>query len=265
MARCKAKKVSGDQCRNNVIPGTDYCYLKSHGASNTTHTKRLINFLFNHRLITVVFLVLGIAPFLLFHHDKKISATSGLIKSDATASRKIIAVGATRFIIDAPDNIFLREGTQPLVSLRIEKKKLYVSSTIRSKNGDIIAELKDNEWQLNKNSYFDRNYNDQILEVRDNSGVIVLQIANLGNIIHFAGIFNCKNGKTYSLVPTGQSGAVMEIRPKGTELDIKINPICEYPSNLHFGSCPGYEVLKKLIQVSDSGGYRLRGSLEICK
>jgi len=264
LARCRAKTSRGNQCRNNAIPGTHYCYLKSHGASNATLTKRLINFIRNH-LIGFVSLGLGIAALLFYLHDKNITATSGLIKSDGTANRKYIAVGSTRFIVDSPDNIFLREGTQPLVSLRIENQKLYVSSTIRNKNGEIIAELKDNEWQLNENSYFDRNYNDQVLEVRDNSGNIVLQLANFGNVIHFAGIFNCKNGKTYALIPTGQSGAIMEMRPKGIELEHKIDPICEYPSDLHFGSCPGYDSLKELTQVSNSGGYRLGGSLEICK
>ena len=264
MARCKAKTSRGDQCRNNAIPGTHYCYLRSHGASNEAPTKRLVNFIFNH-LVSIASLGLGVAVLFFYFHDRNTSATSGLIKSNGTASRKYIAVGSTRFIIDSPDNIFLREGTQPLVSLRIENQKLYVSTTIRNKSGEIIAELIDNEWKLNKNSYFDRNYNDQILEVRDNSGNIVLQLANFGNVIHFAGIFNCKNGKTFALIPTGQSGAIMEIRPQGIELEHRIAPICEYPSDLHFGSCPGYDSLKELTDVSNKGGYRLGGSLEICK
>jgi len=91
----------------------------------------------------------------------------------------------------------------------------------------------------------------------------VLQVVNFGEVIHFAGIFHCKNRWTYALLPIGYSGAIMEIKPPGVELEYEIEPICEYPSETHFGDCPGLDSLKKLIKISGPG-YRLGGSLEIC-
>lgn len=267
MPRCQAKIRNGDQCRNNAIPGTNFCYLKSHGASQAALYKRFYNFLRNHLGLSIGIIGLGIAVFSLhlYFQDKRLSSTVGLLKSNTNAQRKYIAVGSSRFIIDSPDNVFLREGDEPLVTLRTENEKLYVSAKIRSKEGELVAELKDNEWQLNKGAIFDRNYNDRCLEVRDRFGKVILQVVNFGKCIHFAGIFHCKNSKTFALIPIGKTGAIMEIRPPGVELEHEIVPICEYPSQHYFGQCPGFDDLKQLIDFSNSGGYRLGGSLEICK
>lgn len=264
MSRCKAKTKSGDQCRNNPISGTNYCYIKAHGATDVSILKRIFNYIRNH-LIGVASLILGIVALVFYLHDKKIESTSGVLETDKTAKRKYIAVGGARFIIDSPDNIFLREGDQPIVLLRINNNRLFISFVIRDEQGDIIAELRDNEWKLNRNLYFDRNYNDQILEVRDNKGKVVLQVINFGEVIHFAGVFNCKNGKKFALMPDKQGGAIMEIRPQGVELEHTIEPICDYPSDKHLGSCPGFASLKKLSRIDSERGYRLGGSLEICK
>lgn len=82
---------------------------------------------------------------------------------------------------------------------------------------------------------------------------VVLQVVNFGEAIHFAGIFHRKNGWTYALLPIGYSGAIMEIKPPGVELEYEIDAICEYQSETHFGDCPGFDFLKKLIKISGPG------------
>lgn len=263
MNRCQAKAKSGDQCKNNAISRTNYCYLKSHCKENVKFYKRIINFIQNNWL-PIGSLLLAILMLVFYLQDKNKESFTGVIESSTKANTKYIAVGATRFIIDAPDNVFLREGNDPLLSLKIVNNKLFVTTYIRDSKGELVAELVDNEWKLNINSIFDRNYNDQALEVRDGKGEIILQIVNFGDVIHFAGVFNCKNGKTFALIPTGESGAIMEIKPPGVDLQNKILPVFTYPSDLHFGECPGFDTLRKLVNKGGPG-YRLGGSLEICK
>jgi hypothetical protein len=84
------------------------------------------------------------------------------------------------------------------------------------------------------------------LEIRDNTGKVVLQVANLGNTVDVAAIFHCKNGWTYMAGPIAGEGSAIELRPPGEALRSEIPPICNYPSDLHFGSCPGIERLKKM-------------------
>ena len=43
MARCKARNRTGDQCRNNAIPGTSCCYLSAHGGSKASFLLRAKN------------------------------------------------------------------------------------------------------------------------------------------------------------------------------------------------------------------------------
>lgn len=263
--RCKARTREGDQCRNNAIPGTEYCYIKSHGCQKILFHKRALNFVRNHWIgifSVIVTLVLAYIPLRYYFQDKRQTSLHGSLYSKKTANRKYIAVGCTLFIIDSPDDVFIRDGNDPVLSLKMINNKLYVSAIIRDNNGNLVAELKGNEWKLNRNSFFDRNYNDHVLEVRDRTGKVVLQVANLGEVIHFAGIFHCKNGWTYGLLPIGQAGAIMEIRPPGVELEYEIEPICNYPSETHLGESPGLRRLRQMIRV-DGRGYRLCGSLEI--
>lgn len=263
MGRCKAKTRTGDQCRNNAISGTDHCYIRLHGAGQVSFVKRASNYSINHWL-DIVSLILGILALIYYFQDKNIETFTGSLKPPENAKGQILAVGVARFIIDSPDNVFLREGDQPLLSLKIENGKLLVGTIIRNSKGEIIAELSNNEWKLNRDSIFDRNYNDNALEVRDKTGNIVLQVVNFGYAIHFAGIFQCKNGRKYAFIPKNEFESFLEMTAPGEELKEKIRPIFEYPSELHFGSCPGIGELEELVKKG-SKGYILGKSLEICK
>jgi hypothetical protein len=75
-----------------------------------------------------------------------------------------------------------------------------VPSAVHIQNdlGELIAELRNNEWQLNKDLIFDRNYSDFAVEVRDRSGKVVLHVANLDTVTFTEGIFQCKSGRVFS-------------------------------------------------------------------
>jgi hypothetical protein len=240
---------------------------------------RDLNFWFG--LIGVVGTIIGIVGLWFYFKDKEETtlnknkaAMSGILRSTNDVSNTtapIISAGGARFIIWDPNGVFLSEGTNPLVWLHINNGKLAVSANIRNENGELVAELRDNEWTLNKNLIFDRNYTNQALEVRERSGKVILQVAilpveNLGEIIYFAGILRCSNGRTLEIA-NGQTGAVFEFQPPHKPSQITINPIFKYPSDLHFGDCPGYKTLLSENPAITNGKthvYWLSKPLDIC-
>ena len=214
---------------------------------------------------TLLSLVLGIASYAYYKLDKKITSLTGVISSPHSAQIKYLSVGSTRFIIDSPDGVFLKDGNQPVLTMSLNDGKLLISTTIRDTKGAIVAELVNNEWQVNKQNIFDRNYTDNALEVRDQSGKVTLQVVHFGDTIHLAGIFRCRNGWTNVFCPLAEGGAVVDMKPPGIEPEHSIQPIFEYPSERHFGSCPGLCSLEKLIIHGPGPAYRMGGALDICR
>ncbi|MGA2467067.1 MAG: hypothetical protein ABSH06_22295 [Thermodesulfobacteriota bacterium] len=209
--------------------------------------------------------VIGIVSYHDYLKDKREHAQAGVLASPASAQVRYLSIGSTRFKIDSPDGVFLKDGNLPILTLSLKSGKLLVTTTIRDAKGQIVAELTNNEWQTNKNSIFDRNYTDNALEVRDRDGKIALQVVHFGDTIHLAGIFRCRSGWTNVFCPVPEGGAVIDMKPPGQEPQHSIDPIFEYPSELHFGSCPGLSSLEKIITHGPGNAYRLTGALDICK
>jgi hypothetical protein len=112
---------------------------------------------------------------------------------------------------------------------------------------------------------FDRNYTDQALEVRDAKGRIVLQTVALGGTVHVAALLRCSSGRGVLIAPY-KEGALLQPVPPGAEPTYDIPRICDYPSDLHFGSCPGVESLKRDAEAAPgSGGSLLTRPLDVCK
>ena len=163
---------------------------------------------------------------------------------------------------DPNGTIFCDDG-EPLVSIRYgEDGRILLSAKIRNEKGELIAEIRDNEWKFNSDLLFDRNYTNFAIEVRERTGNVVLQVADLGDVIHFEGILRCRNGRTFT-VGRDERGAVFGFGPN----TVSIPEIFEYPSALHFGSCPGYERLRKIeppIVPGKPFGFLITKPLEIC-
>jgi hypothetical protein len=50
MAQCMGVTKTGTRCRNNAIPGTNYCYDSSHGSAHKHPADRLRNWFVNNWL-----------------------------------------------------------------------------------------------------------------------------------------------------------------------------------------------------------------------
>ncbi len=124
--------------------------------------------------------------------------------------------------------------------------------------------MKDNEWKHQQPAIFDRNYTRDALEIRDKTGKVALQVANLGNTVDVAAVFHCKNDWTYMVGPIAGEGAAIELRRPGEPLTYEIPPICDYPSDLHFGSCPGIERLRQMASGPHTT-YQLHFPVHLCQ
>jgi len=60
------------------------------------------------------------------------------------------------------------------LSLKIVDGKLLVSASVFDETGKFVCKIVDNEWIVNQNNYFERNYDDNGVEVIDQKGNVVL-------------------------------------------------------------------------------------------
>jgi hypothetical protein len=182
MGRSKKHKKKG---ANSTERGTSILFeLPKQTTAPKDHRFNFLhdwNFWFG--IVGVVGTVIGILGFGLYLLDKKENgieknkaATSGILKTESTPwPAMIISAGGARFM--PLNGVLFTEGSDPLVWLSIKNSKVLVSANIRNEQGELIAELRDNEWKLNKDLIFDRNYTDNAIEVREKNGNVVLQVA----------------------------------------------------------------------------------------
>ena len=107
----------------------------------------------------------------------------------------------------------------------------------RDFNGKIVAEMNENEWKINPNNYFKRNYDAQGIEVIDQEGITKFQIDFIDfNIIKLGGVF--KDSKNLMFVSDTMT-TIYDIRSISKEESIKksetIPEIFLYPAEKYFG------------------------------
>ena len=131
-------------------------------------------------LIILLISSLGLVAYKEFKSDQY-SKSSGVIDDDLKPkiSNIIINVGPGIDIISGDLKEFKREDSgAPLfdgLDIWIEDDKLKISSTIPDESEQIIAKLEANEWQVNPNKIFDRNFDNKGIEVIDDKGDVILQ------------------------------------------------------------------------------------------
>lgn len=179
-----------------------------------------------------------------------------------------------RLKLGQSDTFFIWQGEQgePLIkflddaglTIWVDKGRLKVTTIVRNSKGEIIAEINANEWMINEQTKWDRNYNKNALEVKDDKGDIVLQVILGEGYVQLAGKFYSSTGEGFAIgssrfseedvlkheqgelkliaaadgpqeFKVGDITGVIEVRPPGIPLELKIDPIFKYPSKLHLG------------------------------
>jgi hypothetical protein len=144
--------------------------------------------------------------------------------------------GGSIFLYRGPEGMPLFNILGDNLTIISHEGQVKVSTIIRNKNGVIVAELINNEWKVNNNSW-DRNYSKDALEVKDDTGEIILQVRVLEDRIQFQGKFYDSQGNGVALgkASSGKGGILEMTGTNHPKLELKIEPIFQYPSDNHLG------------------------------
>ena len=110
-----------------------------------------------------------------------------------------------------------------------------ISTIIRDKEGKILVKLDRNEWQVNPNKIYDKNFDKTAVEVINEEGEVILQAFFDGEGVQFAGIFYQEDGWRIALGPSEDGNGVIEKRPPGEKIQASFKPIFRYRSEEHPG------------------------------
>lgn len=130
----------------------------------------------------------------------------------------------TSVVMDQSSQVFtvqMSEGVvvQPLgryapFSIRRANNGLLISAIVHSLDGKVVAKIQDNEWVLNPNNYFRKNFDRSALEVIDEYDIPVLQVEYLDESkIKIGGLFRLEEKETSEIYPDFPS-TPKEINPR---------------------------------------------------
>jgi hypothetical protein len=168
--------------------------------------------------------------------------TETMILDPAKGAYPILEFGdsGAMFLFAGPQGapIFKFAGENQITIVK-ENGEVKVSATIRDRSGKVVAELVKNEWKVNPQKSWDRNYTADALEVRDSAGEVVLQVRALPDRIQFQAKLYDATGMGIAFVKSdmpGQPGGLIDFaRPPGGKFRVKIAPMFKYPSERHLG------------------------------
>jgi hypothetical protein len=133
----------------------------------------------------------------------------------------------------------IKFGEDNQLTIVKENGQVKVSTIIRDRTGRIVAELVRNEWKVNPNNSFDRNYSSDALEVKAGDGDIVLQVKVLPDRIQLQAKFFASNGRGFAFVRSfdpNRPGGMIEVLGNDHPVFLaKIEPMFKYPSERHLG------------------------------
>jgi len=162
------------------------------------------------QFLTIIAILLFIAgtviPSLLMMREAKLRDENASLKGEIKANIQntsdgiIVHLGATRvsfrredFISGVSINVLSTLGIvdkRAEIKIKISNTGLVVSTQVRGLDGKVVAEIGNNNWLINPNNYFLRNYDNSAFEVIDQYETPVLQIELVDNSnIRIGGIF----------------------------------------------------------------------------
>jgi len=114
------------------------------------------------------------------------------------------------------------------------KWELKISTIIRDKSGSILAEIRANEWKVNPNLIYDRNFDKNAIEVINKNGEVILQVIFNGKQVELQMINFDENGKLLYWVHNATYWVISGSASANTT-DFSIAPIFFYPSERYKG------------------------------
>jgi hypothetical protein len=175
------------------------------------------------------------APIRAAYIREKARATSGdLIAiddgSDHSSDIPVLQIGPTggsRFAWSGPQDVSMIGAYYDKINLKMVKGRVYLSTTVRDQNKNLIVEIIDNHWIVSSSTAvcWDKNYSRDSLEVKDGHGRVVLQVKVMPNTVALQTEWEWDLGT--------KSGGIFEHGKYDEKTDIK--PMFKYSSELHWG------------------------------
>ena len=124
--------------------------------------------------------------------------------------------------------------------VRIETGKMgpLLTTIIRDRNGNLVAEIRRNHWKVYAQYCADKNYTKDALEIQDSAGHVVLQAKILPMTIQIQGEWWDTQGGGVRMVelPDPRMGSqVLPMNRQNQHTEALIEPMFEYPSKDHWG------------------------------
>jgi hypothetical protein len=167
-----------------------------------------------------------------------IQSTTKVLFSSSSSSPRILEIGdsGAKFNWKGKNGspVFVI-GEDPLIIERLTDGRLAITTTIRDADGKVIAEIIQNEWSLRPSLLWDRNYNANAIEVRNEYGDIVLQARVLPDRIQLQGIWRTKTGRFFEMIKSTDPLRPGAVFVGDSTKAIKITPMFKYPSAAHLG------------------------------
>ncbi len=246
---CEAKRADGKPCEKYARQGSKYC--SSHKDQEHWYERPRLKAVLNVGvMIGVLSLIVTVVIALLQRRVRKATEARSALSGEFKPAEDPCSPHALRLLFAGNEMTVGKvrgEGRIPIVGLfgaielAFKEGSVLVSAKVVSPDGRITASIKDNEWQVNPNNHFDRNYDKSALEVRDaQSGVAVLQVEFLDKAtLRLAGLFG--DGDGYTCVtdsgsqgipdPNGMVARASKTRDALRDLEF----IFRYPSDRHLG------------------------------
>ncbi|MGN7888405.1 hypothetical protein [Dyadobacter sp. 22481] len=146
-----------------------------------------------------------------------------------------IGNGVGRWFAGAADGVIFRIGDEIGLGVTEKSGNLLVSFIVRDKFGEIVAEMTENEWELNEENFYKRNYDDTGLEVIDSKGDVIFQIELEKGLIKLQGKLYTRSGGGAAFYCAPDGAAVIQGFDSTFVDSIHIQPIFKYPSEKYFG------------------------------
>jgi len=135
--------------------------------------------------------------------------------------------GGVKFSWAGPQGTPMFTAPYDKIDIRMIKGRVYLTTTIRNQNKNLIVEITDNHWIVSSSTAvsWDKNYTDDSLEVKDGHGRVVLQVKLMPNVVQLQTEWEWDLGT--------RSGGIFEDGKYDAKNGIK--PMFKYPSELHWG------------------------------
>lgn len=181
--------------------------------------------------------------------EKAISATTGTItppKADKVLGRQVTVLCGTNalnvfkgFITNGKSfNPMIELGSDlPLTITLDQNGALLVSAKFTDFDGSIVAIIKNNEWEINPNNYFRRNYDSVGFEVIDREGITKFQIEFITNEkIKIGGVFRDSKNWLFVYDRTLSATDIRAIKKEEIIAEsAQVPDMFKYPADKYFG------------------------------